>query len=113
MVLVKGTLDDTNDKEDQNYFVNKEKLAKQKEAKQSEKRKKDIEGMIEADEDLDLSKLGQVWSTGITQKVNVDYPLKKRLNSFLLIPNALEIVAFAFVAIFFIIFSMVIFMYIQ
>ena len=113
IVLVKGTLDDTNYKEYQNYFVNKEKLAKQKEAKQSEKRKKDIEGMIEADEDLDLSKLGQVWSTGITQKVNVDYPLKKRLNSFLLIPNALEIVAFAFVAIFFIIFSMVIFMYIQ
>lgn len=107
IILVKGTLDDTDHATYVEEYRNAEKLMRLKAEKQVEKRKKDIESMLEADEDLDLSTLGQKWERGKAQLVKDMDPIKAMVNNFLAVPYGLEGASIAFVAIFFFLFSFV------
>ena len=106
IVLVKGTLDDTDYKEYQEIYSQKDRLQKMKDERESKKRRKDIEGMLEADDDLDLSTLGQK-EVGKSEHVKDKDPIRMGINELLDISYGLESACLAFVVLFFFLFSFV------
>lgn len=109
VVLVKGTLEDTDYTEFQEFVKNKEQLERLKEQRIRDERKVVIEGKLKAEEDLDLSNFGVKYAKGSTRNVEEVNPTRTAINKFLSIPYALEAVTISFVALFFIIFSIVLF----
>jgi len=107
IILVKGTLADTDYAEYMEKYRKPEKLQQLKAERQNEKLKREISGMLEQDEDLDLSTLGQKYEKGRYEIVKYEDSLKSTINTFLDIPYGLEAASIAFVAIFFFLFSMV------
>lgn len=109
IALVKGTLEDTDYTEFQEFVKNKEHLERLKEQRIREERKVIIEGKLKAEEDLDLSNLGIKYAKGSTRNVEETDPTRTAINKFLSVPYGLETVIISFVVLFFIIFSVVLF----
>ena len=86
---------------------NKDKLKLDKLEKLQQKRKKSIEGMLESDEDLDLSSIGQKYEKSSFEIVTEQDPIKNMVNNFLNVPYGLELSSILFVGVIYFVFSIV------
>lgn len=110
ILLVRGTLADTEYDSYMNYFTNAEKLKLEKAEKLNRIRSKEIEKMLENDDDIDLSSVGQKYEKKRFTIATEKNPIKDQIKMLLEIPYGLELCSLAFVIIAFIIFTCVIYL---
>lgn len=79
------------------YYNNQEKIKMEKLEKMQQMRSREIERMMETDEDIDMSSIGQKWEKrpfAIGQEENL---VKEQIKHFLDIPYGLELISLGFV----------------